>query len=88
MVGFENYLAEMIVTTRRCVAFKNHNARPKVRSQLALKIFAFKNRVRPITLSCMVGCKNYLAQIIITTGRYVACKKHVARSKVKVTPPV
>ena len=31
LVGFENYLAEMIITTRRCVACKNHFARSKVR---------------------------------------------------------
>ena len=31
------------------------------------------------------GNKNHLAQMIIMTRRCVACKNHVARSKVKVT---
>ena len=44
----------------------------------------FQICVRPIT-SYMVGFKNYLAQMIITTRRYVACKNHDARLKVKVT---
>ena len=29
MVGFENYMSQMIITTRRCVACKNHVARSK-----------------------------------------------------------
>ena len=44
----------------------------------------FQNRVQPTTSSCMVGFEKYLAQMIIRTRR-VACKNHVARSKVKVT---
>ena len=31
MVGFENYLAEMIIKTRQCVLCKNGVARPKVK---------------------------------------------------------
>ena len=31
LVGFENYLAEMIITTRQCVVYKNHVARSKVK---------------------------------------------------------
>ena len=31
MVGFENYLAEMIIMTRQCVLYKNHVARSKVK---------------------------------------------------------
>ena len=42
------------------------------RSQLALKVCAFKNRVQPITSSCMIGFKNYLAEMIIMA--YVECK--------------
>ena len=38
-----------------------------------------------ITSLCMMGFKNHLAQMIIKTRQCVACKNHVARSKVKVT---
>ena len=31
LVGFENYLAEMIIMTRQCVVCKNHVARSKVK---------------------------------------------------------
>ena len=31
MVDFENYLAQMIIITRRCVTCKNHVARSKVK---------------------------------------------------------
>ena len=31
IVGFENYLAEMIILTRRCVAYKNHVPRSKIK---------------------------------------------------------
>ena len=54
------------------------------RSQSALKVLGFSNRVRPITSSCIVGFEQYLADMIITR-QSVACKNHVARSKVKVT---
>ena len=55
------------------------------RSESALKVFVFKNCIKPITSSCMVGFENYLAEMIITTSQCVRCKNHVARSKVKVT---
>ena len=55
------------------------------RSQLAVKVCMFQNHVRPISSSCMVGFKNYLAQMIITTRQCVMCKNRVARSKFKVT---
>ena len=42
----------------------------------------FKNGVRPITSSCMVGFENYLALMIIMARRCVACKNYVAKSKV------
>ena len=45
----------------------------------------FQIRVRHITSLCMVGFKNYLAQMIIKTRQRVACKNHIARSKVKGT---
>ena len=41
--------------------------------------------VRPITLYCMMGFENHLAQMIIMTRRCVPCKNHVTRLKVKVT---
>ena len=79
-VGFQDYLAEMI-TTKRCVAYKNLQLGQRSRSQPALKVCAFQIHVRPIISSCMVGW----AEMIITIRRYVACKNHAARSKVKVT---
>ena len=85
MLGFKNYLAEMIIRTRQCVAYKNMSLGQRSRSQLALKVCAFQIHVRPITSSCMVELKNYLEEIIITTRHCVACKNHAARSKVKVT---
>ena len=85
MVGFKNYLAEMIITTRQYVACKNMSPGQRSRSQPALKIHAFQIHVRTITSSCMVGFGNFWAEMIITTGQYVVCKNHVARSKVKVT---
>ena len=43
------------------------------RSQSALKVCAFQIGVQPITSSCMVGFKNYLAEMFITIGLYVLC---------------
>ena len=40
-------------------------------------VYVFQIHVQSITSLCMVGFKNYLAQVII--------KNHVAKSKVKVT---
>ena len=58
------------------------------RSQFALNFCAeaaVKSfRVRPITLYCMVGFENYLAQMIIMTRQYVACKNLVAWSDVNI----
>ena len=31
MIGFEKYLAQMIIMIRQCVAYKNHDARSKVK---------------------------------------------------------
>ena len=56
-----------------------------VRVCVCVCVCVFQIRVRSITSLCMVGFKNHLAQMIITTRRCVACKNHVARSKVKVT---
>ena len=52
---------------------------------VCVRVCVFQMRVRPITSLCMVGFRNYLAQMIIKTRRCVTCKNHVARSKVKVT---
>ena len=84
IVKFINYLEEIIILTRRCVAYKNMSLGQRSRSKAALQVCAFRIRVRPITSSCMVGFKNCLAQIIIKTRRCVACKNYVARSTVKV----
>ena len=48
-------------------------------------VCVFQIRVQPITSLCMVGFKNHVAQMIIKTRQCVACKNHVAKSKVKVT---
>ena len=88
MVGFKTYLAQMINKTRRCAAYKNHVTRSKVKVTAKVKVTVFlgsKIRVRPITSSCIVGFKNYLAQMITGTRWCVACKNHDARSDVKVT---
>ena len=41
IVGFTNCLAEMIITTRRCIAHKNMLLGQRLISQLALKVFVF-----------------------------------------------
>ena len=79
MEGLKNYSAKMTTTTE-CVACKEHVLGQRPRSQLALKICAFQNHVRPLTSSCMVGFENYLVQMIIMT-RCIACKNHASRSK-------
>ena len=61
------------------------------RSQFALKFCAeavVKSFcVQPITLYCMVGFENYVAQMIIMTRQCVACKNLVARSDVNICKP-
>ena len=44
------------------------------RSQSAFEACAFQNCVQPITLSCVVGFKKYLAEMFIMTRRCDACK--------------
>ena len=39
MVGFENYLAQMIIKTRHCVLYKNHVATSKVK--FTVRIYSF-----------------------------------------------
>ena len=51
---------------------------------LSVCVCIFQIHDRPITSLCMVGFKNHLAQMI-KTRQCVACKNHVARSKVMVT---
>ena len=48
-------------------------------------VCVFQIHVQPITSLYMMGLKNHIAQMIILTRQCVACKNHVARSKVKVT---
>ena len=85
MVGFENYLAEMIITTRHYVKCKDMSLGQRSRSQPALKNRAIQIHVRPITSSSIVGFENYLAEMSIVTRQCVACKNHIPRLKVKVT---
>ena len=73
-MGFENYSAEVIIRTRQFVGLRTISLSQRSRSQLALKVCAFQNCVQPITLSCMVGFKQYLADMFIMTRQYVACK--------------
>ena len=55
-VRFNNYLAQMIIETRRCVACKNHVARSKVKVTVhTLTVCAWASCVQPITSSGMVG---------------------------------
>ena len=49
-----------------------------------LVVSALQTSVRPISLSCMVGFKNCLVEMIITRRQCGMCKNHVGRSKVKV----
>ena len=88
MMGFENNLAQMIIMTRRYVANKNLFARSKVKVTFVFKLCAYTSvkpvRVGPITLLCIVGFENNLAQMIIMTRRCVANKNLITRSKVKV----
>ena len=74
MVGFENYLAEMIFTTKQYAMCKNMLLGQRSRSQPAVKVCAFQIHVQPITSSCMVGFENFLAEMIITTRHCVAYK--------------
>ena len=71
IMGFKNYLAQMIIMTR-CVPHArtmSQHVGQISRSQSALKLCAYaavkQVHVKPITLSCMVGFQNDLEQIII-----------------------
>ena len=59
------------------------------RSQFDLKLCARASVkpvcVGPISLSCIVGFENNMAQMIIMTRQCIPIKNHVARSRVKVT---
>ena len=65
-----------------CVCVENGGMAYRV---YPIRACVFQICVRPITSLCMVGFIKYLAQIIIKTRQFVACKNHIARSKVKVT---
>ena len=78
--------------TRQFVINKNHVARSKVKVTVCTEtsyssVKPVSVSVQPITLSCLVGFENNVAQISIMTKQCVANKNHVARSKVKVTMP-
>ena len=53
--------------------------------EFTMCVSVFLIRVRPITSLCMVGFKNYLAQMINKIRRCVARKNYVTRSRFKVT---
>ena len=83
LVGFEKYLAEIIIT-RRCVACKNHVAKSKVKVTVHTYSLCIGICVQLITSSSMLWFENYLAQMIIKTRQCVLCK-NVSTSKVKFT---
>ena len=74
IMGFKKYSAEMIIMTEQYVVCKDMSLGQRSRSQPALKVCAFQIHVRHLTLSCIVGFKNYFAESIILTRRCVACK--------------
>ena len=84
MVLFKFFLAEMIITTQRCVVCKNMLLGQRSRSQPALKFFAFQIHVQPITSSRMMGFANYLAKNDHHDKTICRYKNHVTRSEVKV----
>ena len=87
IVGFKNYFAEMIIVIRRCVACKNHVPRSKVNVTADTLCFGIPESCPTLNfIKKLMGCENYLAEMIITTRRCVRCKNHVVRSKVKVSP--
>ena len=76
----------MINTTTQCVVSKNHVARSKVKVTARSLSLCIPETCPTITsFQKLVRFENYLAEMIITTRRYVIGKIHVARSKVKVT---
>ena len=75
----------MIITTRRCVACKNHVARSKVKVTVQTYGLCIGISCSPIILFGKVGFENYLAQMNIKTGQCVLCKNHVAMSNFKFT---
>ena len=85
MVGFENYFTEMI-KRRRSVVCKNHVARSKVKVTAGtLSLCIPESCPTHNFIWKLVGFENNLAEMIITKGRNVACKNHVAWTKVKDT---
>ena len=70
IVGFENYFAEMIIVTRRCVECKNHVPRLKVKISADTLSLGFPESCPTHNfIPELVGFENYLAEMIITTRR-------------------
>ena len=88
MVGFGNYLVQMIITTKQYVTNKNHVVRSKVYvtvCTLTLCIYFSETCLcLPITWSSMLGFINNKVQMIIMTRGCVSNKNHVASSRFKV----
>ena len=75
----------MIINTRQYAAYKNYVARSKVKVTVGALCFCVLESCPTHNSLCMVGFKNYLAEMIIMTRWCVTRKNHAARSKVKVT---
>ena len=68
--GFENFLAEMIITTRRCIACKNHVARSKIKVTVGtLSLCISKLCPTHKFIPKIGGVENYLSEMIITTSQ-------------------
>ena len=89
VADFRNYLAQMLITTRQCIARKQicrQLESPGHKGHVNFVHIVTKARVRPIASFYIVGFQNHLAQMIIMTLWCGPCKNHVATLKVMVTP--
>ena len=77
----------MIITTRRCIMYKNHVNRSTVKDTVNTYslCIGISCSAQPIISSGMAGFETYFAQMAIKTRQYVLCKNHVATSKAKFT---
>ena len=82
---FENYLAEMIITTRRCVVFKNHVARSKVKVTVKTYSLCIGISSSAHNFIWHGGFENYMAQMIIKARQFVLWKNNLATSKINFT---
>ena len=77
----------MIITTRRCIVYKNHVNRSTVKDTVNTYslCIGISCSAQPIISSGIAGFETYFAQMTIKTRQYVLCKNHVATSKAKFT---